>query len=341
MPTTILFPSNPIQPKSVDESFGWEAQAAKEAGFSIGRIDLEVILGGEIKIANVPDTGEVVYRGWLMPTAQYRSVFERLGGRLVPTPEQYEISYELPRWYVLVEDVTPRTLVLPLATWGSFENLGDIAECVEHTFQDRLRKADRAVVKAYHESFKEGWHTGHLRPELMELPGPRPVIIKDYVKSAKHKWFDACFIHDSRDREEVVRVTKNFLDIQSTGLVGGLCYRQFERYKPIGTHPKTNLPLVNEWRAFMRGGKVFYLAPYWRDGDYAQGSKPTAEEIESFAAPLKDLDVIAVDVAEKAYASEGEPRFDIIEVNPGGASGVPEGGDVKDFYKALRAEYPA
>jgi hypothetical protein len=161
------------------------------------------------------------------------------------------------------------------------------------------------------------------------------------VKSAKHRWFDACFIRDSRNREETTRVTKNFLDIQGTGLVGGLCFRQFEFYKPIGIHPKTKLPLVNEWRAFMSKGRVFYFAPYWSDGaDYTLGAKPTAHEIESLAVGLEDLELVAVDVAERVRAPGDGAVFDIIEVNPGGAAGVPEGGDVTVFYQLLRKVYP-
>jgi hypothetical protein len=342
--THVLFPSSPIEPKSVDDSFAGQAEAAKEAGFGIGRVDLEGVVGG--RIANVPEDAQVVYRGWFMPPAQYRTIHERLGGRLISSPDGYETAYELPRWYVLVKDVTPRTLILPLATWGSFENLGDIAECVEHTFRTRFSDAQEEriaeITKFDEEQRAKGapFFHRHWPTDLLELPGPRPVMVKDYVKSAKHKWFDACFIRDSRDREETARVIRNFLDEQGTGLVGGLCFRQFEHYKRIGVHPKTQLPLVNEWRAFMHKGMVFYHAPYWRDGDYSLGAQPSASEIESLAAPLKDLDLIAVDVAEKEHVSEGGPRFDIIEINPGGASDVPEGGDVKEFYKALRREYP-
>jgi len=292
--TTILFPSNPIQPKSVDGSFGYEARAAKEAGYKIGRIDLEVILGGEIKLSGVDD-GAVIYRGWLMKPEQYREMHEKLAGRLVVSPDEYLTAYYLPRWYralasVGVHQYTPKSIWLEPG--ADLTDLDRIAGRVAEAFDG-------------------------------------PVIVKDYVKSAKHRWFDACYIGDAQNDIEVKRVVKNFLDTVSDGLVGSLVFRDFVNFKRIGTHSKINLPLINEHRAFMHLGKVFYTAPYWAEGDYS-GARPSNKLIETLAAGLHDQPLIAVDVAEKI-----DSDWMIVEVNPGGAAGVPEGGSVKDFYLAL------
>jgi hypothetical protein len=52
----VLFPSNPINWRVVDEAFAPEAEAAKEAGFGISRVDLEIIMGGEVKLFGLPNT---------------------------------------------------------------------------------------------------------------------------------------------------------------------------------------------------------------------------------------------------------------------------------------------
>lgn len=296
----ILFPSNPITPKSVDESFGYEARAAKEAGFHIGRISLEAILGGEIHIAGCDEERgkDVLYRGWLMKPSDYERMETALHGRLVTTQTQYRTAYELPQWYGRMPvGTTPRTMTFHAEAWEGFKDL------------DRLAR------------------------RVLDKFGAKPLILKDFVKSAKHRWYDACYIHDARDAEEVKRVVKNFLDIQAESLVGGLCLREFVPFKRIGVHSKTSQPLINEWRGFLSFGKLFYLAPYWAEGDYT-GTKPTTLEIEMLAKPLADLPFVALDVAE-----HDDGRWMAVEFNDGGAAGVPEGGNTTDFFKALAGAF--
>jgi len=295
----ILFPANPIKPKAVEQSFGWEAAAAKEAGFGVGRIDLEVVLGGDVKIANITPHSEVVYRGWLVKPEQYRAIEANLRehhqSRLVSESAHYEEAYLLPNWYrLLPEGTTPRSIWLEPGT--DLSNLDEIAKRVAAAFDG-------------------------------------PVVVKDYVKSAKHKWFDACFIRDARNEDEVKRVVRNFLDIVREGLVGSLVFRQYLDFRRIGIHPKLGMPLVNEWRAFLCYGKVIYLAPYWSNGDYSKGDKPNAAPIEMLAAGLRHHQFSSIDVAQNADSAD----WSVMEINPPGAAGVPEGGNVRDFYQALRA----
>ena len=48
--------------------------------------------------------------------------------------------------------------------------------------------------------------------DLVATFGDRPVIIKDYVKSRKHEWAEACFIPHARDRQAARRVVENFIE---------------------------------------------------------------------------------------------------------------------------------
>ena len=50
----------------------------------------------------------------------------------------------------------------------------------------------------------------------------RRVIIKDFVKSQKHKWRWACFIPSASDRDAVERVASRFLELQGEDLTEGL-----------------------------------------------------------------------------------------------------------------------
>jgi hypothetical protein len=295
----ILFPANPIQPKSVERSFAAEAAAAKEAGFVIGRVGLEMVFGADVTIAGIEPHAETIYRGWLMKPELYRAIETALRtlhhNAFVPKSAHYKQAYLLPEWYgLLPEGATPRSIWM--SPEADLSNLDAIAQRVASTFEG-------------------------------------PVVIKDYVKSAKHRWFDACFIRDARDEDEVKRVTRNFLDTVREGLVGSIVFRQYVDFQRIGIHPKFHMPLVNEWRAFLCYGRVIYLAPYWASGDYGKGDKPDPAEVERIAAPLRDHQFYSVDIAQNAARG----GWSIMEINPAGAAGVPDGGNVRDFYRALRA----
>ena len=289
----ILFPSNPLQPKSVDSSFGYEARAAKSAGFNIGRISLEVLLGGEVNVSGCePERGAVLYRGWLMKIPDYVRMQRALPSPLLQDVTIYQTAYELPLWYKYLVDVTPRTIVLPKGVESY--NLDDVAKQVAEAF------------------------------------GPNPVLVKDYIKSAKHRWYDACFIQDASDAEDVKRITRNFLTIQAENLWGGLCFRKYETFQSIGVHSKTWQPLVNEWRYFLHNGRTFYRAPYWTEGAYRPEGEPNDRAVEEMVQPLAWMPFLSLDVAQHESGS-----WSIVEVNPFEATGVPEGGDVNDFYLAL------
>jgi hypothetical protein len=292
----LLFPSNPLRPTAVDSGFEQDAAAAESAGFEIGFIDLELYLGGEPKLRRVPEgPGEVLYRGWILELDAYRRMSDALGARgrrLVTDLAAYQLCYHLPEWYTAVggEARTPRSIWLP----GSTFDVGAVAAEVERAF------------------------------------GANPVIVKDYVKSRKHEWFDACFIPAADDVENVRRVVGNFLRLQEGHVVGGLVFRAFVDFERIGIHSKSRLPLVREYRFFVFDGQPIYRAPYWAEGDY-DGEPPSAEVVASIL-PLVQSRFYAVDVAKRASGD-----WMIVELNDGGSAGIPDGGSHEAFYRSLRA----
>jgi len=297
-PPLILFPSNPLRPSLPDASFEQEAAHAAAAGFDVGLVDLELYLGGEVKLRKVPEgSGEVLYRGWILDVDAYRRMADAIAARgrlLITDPASYQHCYHLPEWYAAVggAERTPRSIWLP----GAAFDLGAVAA------------------------------------EVCAAFGSGPAIIKDYVKSRKHEWFDACFIPAADDEENVRRVVGNFLRLMDGHVVGGLVFRAFVDFARVGIHSKSRLPLVREYRFFVLDGRPFFIAPYWGEGDY-RGEPPSADVIAPIL-PLVRSRFYAADVAEQESGG-----WLLVELNDGGSAGVPEGGDPEAFYRALQAAF--
>ena len=114
------------------------------------------------------------------------------------------------------------------------------------------------------------WLTGDLGIDrIMEALAPfgdAPVILKDFVKSRKHEWAEACFIPSASDRGAVERVVGRFLELQGDDLAGGLVFREFVEFEPIGVHPRSGMPLTEEYRIFWLDGRPVFWSPYWAEG---------------------------------------------------------------------------
>lgn len=311
---TILFPASSMSPRQPDDAFLTECDAAKEAGFKVAFLGLESFFGAEPSLRGLEDgPGTVMYRGWMLKEDDYRRMevaLTALEKVLVTSTSQYLYSYHFPNWYKDIEEMTPKS------TWIPQEDFGPIL------------KLDTILPTMAFNQF-----------------GPKSLIVKDYVKSRKHEWFDACFIpgtgvavnaDDSSFKawdQNFMRVVRNFVERQGEFLVGGLVLREFVNLKRIGIHTKSRLPLVNEHRFFVVDGQVVYQAPYWGEGDYS-GRKPTPETIEHALFRLR-APFLSIDVAELE-----DGGWIIVEIGDGGTSGIPDGGSPLDFYKALRSVYP-
>jgi hypothetical protein len=293
----LLFPSHPLHPREPDPSFEGEVRAAKACGFQIGYVDLGLHLGDEVKLHQVPqdEAGFVLYRGWILKPEHLVALEKYLvsrGGVLSPTLEEYLQCYHFPRWYQAIggEKQTPDSIWFPRGFNFTLEHVAGVA-------RDHF--------------------------------GDKPLIVKDYIKSQKHHWYESCFIASAADEENLRHVVANFLNMQSGDIVGGLVLREFVKFKRIGIHSKSRMPLVNEHRFFVCRGSVFYQAPYWSEGDYS-GNVPSPEVIRPIL-PLVQSYFYAVDVAEK---EDGD--WVIVEINDGSSAGIPEGGTAEGFYQALR-----
>ena len=78
---------------------------------------------------------------------------------------------------------------------------------------------DCTAKSAWTEDFSEE----SLKELLSKFEGA--VIVKDYVKSRKHEWYEACFIEDVKDTENALKVINNFIERQDDLLTGGIVLR--------------------------------------------------------------------------------------------------------------------
>lgn len=155
-----------------------------------------------------------------------------------------------------------------------------------------------------------------------------PYIVKDFVKSRKHEWYDACFIQDIADRENAEKIIRNFIARQGASLVGGIVLRRFEALKQTGFHERSGMPLSEEYRAFIYAGKIMMIDDYWDENGEGKISAEERLWIESIVNRVKS-NFVTVDIARKEDGS-----LIIMELGDGQVSGLQQI-KAEDFYKAF------
>jgi hypothetical protein len=123
---------------------------------------------------------------------------------------------------------------------------------------------------------------------LLRPFGTAPVVVKDFVKSRKHEWAEACFIPSAADRSAVQRVVRRFLELQGDDLNEGLVFREFIEFEPLTRHSKSGMPLTKEFRLFFLDGKLIFWTPYWEEGNY-EGLTPPVERFIGVAAGVQSM----------------------------------------------------
>lgn len=188
-PIPFLFPGDPLRPRRVDGFFADEHAAALKAGAEAFLVDHDALVRGDLReaVRGLPrGLGPVRYRGWMVPAARYAEfarVLAERGCRPAVSAEDYRRAHELPGWYALFEAVTPRSVWCE-ADPGCAPDPGELAELV--------------------------------RPLR-----PGPGIVKDYVKSRKHEWAQACFVPDLADTGALHRTVVELVRLQQEDLAGG------------------------------------------------------------------------------------------------------------------------
>lgn len=296
----VLFCSEPFSPSRPDPAYLAETEAAGEAGFAFGLIDFEALVAERNParaVRNIPRHDQEIigmYRGWMLSPESYRQLYDILlerGIRLVNTPEQYRHCHYFPESYSIIAAHTPASVVIPVTPEvpPDFREIGT----------------------------------------LLERFGRRPIVVKDYVKSRKHEWLEACFIPDAGDIAAVERIASRCIELQGSDLAGGLVFREFVELEALARHSRSGMPLTQEFRRFYCKGKLFFATEYWEEGTYTL--KIPDENLFQQIASAIGSNFFTMDIARKA-----DGGWIIIELGDGQVAGVPEGSDLRMFYRNLR-----
>ena len=275
-----------------------EVDAARQAGVDVAVVDHDAILAGDVRTAvrRVPlsDGGQTAwYRGWMLPSAAYTMLATELGARgvrLLTGPAAYRAAHELPGWYSTFADLTPASVWLPweAGRTPTSTDIGPLAEAL----------GDRG-----------------------------PGVVKDYVKSRKHEWHEACLVADLADTAAAARVTARMVELQGDDLASGIVIRTFEQFAPYA------------------GGRTQEVRVWWVEGSVAlitphpdAPSEPVAE------VPSEVYDAVGMSVralgssfvtTDLALRSDGVWR--VIEVGDGQVSDLPASQDPAPLIRALAA----
>lgn len=293
----LIFCADPFDPGRPDEAFAAEAHAASDVGLPYYLMSFEALVDEgrpDAAVRRVPSVSEpelALYRGWMLQPEQYAQLYTALqerGYQLVNTPAAYRHCHELPASYAVIAAHTPQTVHLPLAECGDIDRILDA-----------------------------------LAPF-----GDRPLVLKDYVKSRKYEWHEACFIPSAADRAAVERVVTRFLALQGEDINGRLVFREYMAFQSIGTHDKTDLPLTKEYRLFFLDGALLSMTEYWEAGQYDEVSPPA--DMFREVVPQVQSRFFTMDIAQRM-----DDAWMIVELGDGQVSGLPERADVAAFYRAL------
>ncbi|HZS77694.1 MAG TPA: ATP-grasp domain-containing protein [Ktedonobacteraceae bacterium] len=294
----VIFCASPLNNLLPDFMYEQEVEAAVKVNFDLSVINFEALVDeGDIarslrRVTPADEAETAIYRGWMMKPDVYEQLYHGLAERnilLINTPAAYRHCHYFPESYPVIEGHTPRSVWMKVNGEVSIDAIMEL-----------LRPFDN-----------------------------KPVILKDYVKSRKHEWTEACFIPSAADRQAVERVVSNFLKLQGDDLNEGLVFREFVEFEPLGFHPASNMPLTTEYRLFYLDGKLIASAPYWDEDDYKEADKP----------PVKRFNEIAKHVQSRFFTMDVAQRKDgnwmIMELGDGQVAGLPERVNVRKFYQQI------
>ncbi|UQZ33367.1 hypothetical protein C2I18_07215 [Paenibacillus sp. PK3_47] len=294
----IIFCQDPLDAKKPDMDYEAEWHAAQAAGFQTGLLSLEALLEGQAarsirKVTPALHRETAVYRGWMMKPQHYEELYHALLAKnieLINDPAAYAHCHYLPHSYPGISSMTPRTI------WRS---------CPE-------------TPSDWEDLFGQ-----------LAVFGRSPLMVKDYVKSRKHEWADACYMPDASDHSNVQRVVSNFMERQGNGLSEGLVIREFVQLETLKSHDKSGMPLSKEYRIFFLDHQMIAFLNYWDDAAY-DGEHPDLAPFAEIALNIPSR-FFTMDIAKTA-----EGRWIIIELGDGGVSGLPEQTDIRAFYEKLQ-----
>ncbi len=159
---------------------------------------------------------------------------------------------------------------------------------------------------------------------LAQRLGPPPYIIKDFVKSAKESWADACWVKPEADEHEFRRVARNLVDLRGRDLAGGLVVKKAARLRRM-ENLGASMPFYDEHRLFFWEGELVLYGPYHDAAD-----DQADLSFLSFIGERLDSPFFCADVARSE-----DGQWILVELNDGGISTVPAPMDPRMLFSAI------
>jgi len=289
-PMKILFPNHPLQPRRPDPDYEVEYDAAKQVGFECELFSLEDLRAGDAMQATrfcqpSPTSEAILYRGWMMSDVLYASLFAALVAK----------GYR------------------PITTPPQYA---------------QAHYLPNAYALLAGRTPESAWVMG---PDIVgawkkyEELGCPAAIVKDFVKSAKHRWNEACFIPAGTERLRFDEILKAFLETRGKLFEKGIVIRRFHELVKFADDLRGQ-PVHEEYRLFLWRGTLLAATPPL----YGAGPLANLAEWETIARRF-DSPFMAMDIAHQMDGS-----WLIIEVGDGGVSGLPSSIDPLLFYQTLR-----
>lgn len=293
----IIYCDSGFSPKEVDYMYAEEYKSAKQQFLQTTLISFEELKKGNVEssLKRVRPSEEIevgIYRGWMLKPNQYEVFYNSLlekNIKLINHPTEYKFCHYLPESYETIKDFTPKTTFKELTPEFRLED-----------FQNEI-----------------------------DTFGNKPIIIKDYVKSQKHYWNEACFIPNAADKEKVNAVITKFVELQDSDLNEGLVFREYVELEALTNHSESGMPLTKEFRVFVKNGEIMTIFKYWDEGDY-QNVKPVIDEFKEVIPKIKS-NFFTMDIAKKK-----DGKWIIVELGDGQVAGLPDNADKAEFYGKLK-----
>ncbi|NVK66760.1 MAG: ATP-grasp domain-containing protein [Flavobacteriales bacterium] len=293
----VIYCDSVIDNKVVEPDYLHELNSAKSAGFKTSLMSFEELIEGNISkalrlVPTLEKMNKGIYRGWMLTPGDYQNLYDGLiqkNIQLINSPTEYKHCHYLPESYRIIKDVTPKT------NWTA-----------------KKSTINKIVIT-----------------ELASQFGNSPIIVKDYVKSEKHNWEDACYIPNASDEQKVLNITNTFIELRGNYLNEGLVFRQFEELEFLVDHSQSGMPLTKEFRVFFANKTVVSVFDYWDEGNYGE----TKPELDSFIQIAQNVEsnFFTMDIAQK---KNGE--WIIMELGDGQVAGIPDNADAESFYFGLK-----
>ena len=290
----IIYCDSVFDHKVIEPDYEEEKKAAINIGFNVSLISFEELTDGNITTSLrfiTPSKNKEfgLYRGWMLTLDQYQNLYNEL----------------LKKNIELINSPT------------------EYKHC--HYLPDSYKKIESKTPRS-------NWTTKLDTDSILTLSkefGENPIVVKDFVKSEKHNWEDACFIPNASNINNVKSVVKKFIELRGDSLNEGIVFRQFEELEFLTEHSKSGMPLTKEFRIFFANKDIIKVFNYWDEGEYGE-TKPELDQFIKIAQSI-DSNFFTMDIAKKKNGD-----WIIMELGDGQVAGLPDNANKNEFYNNLK-----